>query len=138
MEFDDLAREEDDRIDWEESYKHGWIIRPKRVDPSQVKQDDPDEVPVFLGNGKYKFQGDVLTLTGNEALVVQAIVELRGASFDELNTKSGATNSSHVLSTIFLKAETSSKYKWLARFIVRPGIKGGGGYSTTIRALNDK
>ena len=132
MEFVDLAVEEDDRIDWEESYEHGWIIRPKRVDPSQGKQDDPDKVPAFLGDGVIEYLGEQYKLDGKFRDVVETLVKLGPLNLPQLIDNSNASNPSHVLATGL------RKHKFLKPFIRMPGVKCNLGYSAMIRDLSDK
>lgn len=82
---------------------------------------------LFLGGGRYQVGDKVTVLTGAQADVLQALVELQGASLDELRTHSGAPNPAIALKQI------CKSYPLLSPFITLPGGKGKGGYSTTIR-----
>ena len=82
--------------------------------------------PQFIGKGRYRIGADTIALTGRQADVLQALVELRAATLSDLQTRSGVGNPSIALSQI------CNRYPALARFIKLAGGKGKGGYSTTI------
>lgn len=82
---------------------------------------------MFLGGGRYQAGDEIIALDGNQASVLQALVELRAATKDDLVRKSGVEDAPRVLRTI------RKKHPQLAPAITLPGGKGRGGYRTTVR-----
>jgi hypothetical protein len=81
---------------------------------------------VFLGDGRYQVGDEPICLDGQQANVLQVLVELRAATLGRLRDKTGVQNPSHVLTTI------CKSHPKLAPFIKLPGRKSRGGYSTSI------
>ena len=79
----------------------------------------------YLGHGRYKVGDQFICLTGNQADVLEMLVELRAATLAQL-AGNGVSNPSAVLTSV------CNNHRLLAPFIKLPGGKGKGGYSTTI------
>ena len=106
------------------------MLEGKEVGEQGVVQPVPeDDVPVFLGGGKYEFQGETTVVQGQAAAVLESLVELRAATMQQLIDRSKVPNPSAVLTALV------KKHLVLAPFITLPGGKCSGGYSTRIRAL---
>jgi hypothetical protein len=84
------------------------------------------EPPVCLGSGKFSVGDRQISLEDIEAIVVEALVDLRSANQEELRQHSGVNDAPRVL------ARVAKKYPDLGRHIILPGKRGAGGYSTTI------
>jgi hypothetical protein len=96
--------------------------------PSDQQQQPAPEssTPIFLGTGRYRVGVKVICLGGSQADALQALVELRAATFEQLKKHSGASNPSVLLKSI------CENQALLAPYISLPGGKNKGGYSTTI------
>lgn len=86
-----------------------------------------DSDVLFHGDGLYTCGDNAIRLEGSQAYVLEALVELRAATKDDLVRQSGVDDAPRVLRTI-RKANDL-----LAPAIRLPGGKGKGGYATTIR-----
>lgn len=89
-------------------------------------QSNDSDIAIHLGDGRYQVGREIVCLDGSKSLVLQALVELRGANLAALKKQSGVLNPSATLKSIH------ARHPLLAPFIVLPGGKGQGGYSTTI------
>ncbi len=129
----------DDMADW--CRQLAWMLRAKLeaagrrqadreapADPGITAKDVIDETTsvVFLGDGIYQKGSENIKLDGNEANVVQALLELGAATKDELTKQSGVSDASRVLRGVH------RKHAMLRDSITLPGRKGRGGYRTTI------
>jgi hypothetical protein len=83
---------------------------------------------VYLGQGRIRIGDDTLCLAGQEATVIEALVDCGAASKADLETKSGYADAVKVLRRIREK-----KYPILAPYITMAGKRNSGGYRTTIR-----
>lgn len=91
------------------------------------RQPAPDNgTPIFLGEGRYQIGRTTICLNGSQADALQALIELRGANFDQLRKHGGVSNPSSLLKSI------CENQAHLAPYISLPGGKNKGGYSTTI------
>jgi len=98
------------------------------LEARQFPSDDLDDnVAVYHGKGLYQVDPESILLTGYQADVLHALVELRAASLEQLRTQSGCDNPSATLKSI------RERHSLLAPFIRMAGRKNSGGYSTTIR-----
>lgn len=90
-------------------------------------QTDQANAPAnYLGDGKVQIGVECYRLEGQAEIVLEALVELRAATKDELAEKSGVDDAHKVLATI------RKNLPALASHITFPGGKGKGGYRTTI------
>ncbi len=77
---------------------------------------------VYHGDGLFVVGNEPLRLEGQEQLVMEALVELRAGSKDQLVAKSGVSDAVDVLKRV------KKKYPGLADAIVLPGKPNRGGY----------
>ena len=96
-----------------------------------VAEDEPEPV-YFRRDGLCTSGKESIRLEDAEAIVVQALVELRAATKDGLISHSGVEDAVAILRRI------KTKHPMLARAIVFPGGRGKGGYSTTIEPAGDR
>ncbi len=87
---------------------------------------------LFHGDGLYSRGNEFARLDGAEAYVLQALVERRAATKDDLARKSGVNNAPNILRRI------KKKYPILAEAIGLPGARGRGGYTTSITLADDQ
>jgi hypothetical protein len=90
-----------------------------------------DAVAVWHGNGRLQIGEQFIALEGNEANVMQSLVELRAATESQLVDKSGVTDAGRVLRRLW------KGHADLARHVTLPGKRNTGGYQTDIRAVSD-
>jgi hypothetical protein len=83
--------------------------------------------PIYLGDGLIEFpNGEQIRLFGNDANVVEALIEFGPLDLQDLKDKSGVGNANVVAQKI------REKHPGLSPFISLPGGKSHGGYRTSI------
>jgi hypothetical protein len=82
---------------------------------------------LYLGHGRLKIGDETKCFTGQELLVLEAIVELQAATKRQLEARSGVGEAVRVLKRMVDKHPELQDY-----IIARPG-RNKGGYRTTIQ-----
>ncbi|MBI3461844.1 MAG: hypothetical protein HY000_02125 [Planctomycetes bacterium] len=85
---------------------------------------------VYLGDGLIEVDGEPYRLEPAQEMVIEALVELRAATKEQLIERSGVEDAVNVLKAI------CQAIPQLSTHITLPGGRGKGGYRTTIRPKN--
>ncbi len=96
--------------------------------PPASTEGRAEQEAVWLGKGRVRIGDQTLSLEPQFADVLEALIELRAATKPELQKRSGREEPGRLLNKLVRKIPS------LRPYIVLPGRRGKGGYSTTIRA----